>query len=738
MIGETISHYKILEKLGEGGMGVVYKAEDTRLKRSVAIKFFSSQALGNEEEKIRFVLEARAAAALDHPNICTVHEIDEIDGRTFIVMAYIEGYTLQEIVEMGPLNADDALDIAIQVAEGLKEAHEKGIIHRDIKLSNIMITGKGQAKITDFGLAKLLGHTSITETGTIMGTVDYMSPEQANGDPLDHRTDIWSLGVALYEMLTGRKPFDAESKVAVIHKIIYEEPDRIMDISDNLPNSVEAVVEKSMEKVPRDRYENMGALITDLQAVRSAASIHAKKESPSIAVLPFADMSADKDQEYFCDGLAEELINALTHIKDLKVIARTSAFSFKGKNVNVRDIGKELRVGNVLEGSVRKAGNRLRITAQLVDTAEGHHLWSERYDREMEDVFAIQDEITLAIVDNLKPMLLGQEKEKLIRRQPVDLKAYDYYLKGRWFWNKRTGDALKEAIEYFEKALEKDPEYARAYAGLADSYFALPAHTTYPPKEALLKAKKAAIKALEIDDTLSEAHTSMATALGIIDRDWGKAEKEYRRAIELNPGYATAHHWYGVVLMFRGRLDEAIAELLRAIKLDPLALMISIGLAQAFTYSRQYDKAIEVSMKTIEMAPDYIWAHFDLGDVYLQKSMYEEALAEFYKEREIPGSKALYMDAHIGLTLARMGKRADALKVLEGLLEQSKGVYVSPFALAKLYFALGEIDKGFECLEKAYNELDFHLGYLKVDLNFDCVRSDPRYVAMLKKMGLDK
>jgi len=474
MIGQTVSHYKILEKVGEGGMSVVYKAQDTMLGRFVALKFPSEQVLADEAKKTRFFREAKAAAALDHPNICILHEIGQAQGKTFISMAYIDGQSLYEKIKSGPLNLDEAVDIAIQAAQGLYEAHEKGIVHRDIKTGNIMVTAKGDVKIMDFGIAKLESSTTetrLTSHGAIMGTVDYMSPEQARGEPVNYRTDIWSLGVVMYEMLTGVLPFKGGTAQAVIHAILYEEPEKLRNLRREIPPPLEQTVLMSMQKEPANRHENLGVLISRLRAIRRDYLISSTpyKKSPSIAVLPFTDMSPERDQEYFGDGMAEELINALTHVGDLHVIARTSAFAYKGKSVTVAEIGRDLNVETILEGSVRKAGNRLRITAQLVDTTSGHHLWSQRYDRQMDDVFAIQDEITSAIVDELKPKLLGQEKAKLAKRQTVELPAYQLYLKGRFFWNKRGAQNLEKAIEYFNKAVEEDLNYAAAYAGLASS-----------------------------------------------------------------------------------------------------------------------------------------------------------------------------------------------------------------------------------------------------------------------------
>jgi serine/threonine protein kinase len=490
MIGKTVSHYKILEEIGRGGMGVVYKAKDTKLKRTVALKFLPPELIRDPEAKERFIHEAQAASALDHPNIGTIYEIDETaDGQTFIVMAYYEGETLKEKLEKGAIDFEEAYDIVILIASGLAEAHEKGIVHRDIKPSNVLITERGRVEIIDFGLAKLAEQTKITREGTTLGTVAYMSPEQTRGKEVDHRTDIWSLGVILYETVIGQKPFKGDYDQAVIYSILNEEPTDIRKLRSDAPAAIEKIIKKALAKSPEKRYQKIEEFVADLRLVREKHVKKASAEQPfsgkhSIAVLPFVDMSPKKDQEYFCDGLSEELINALTHIKKLRVAARTSAFSFKGEKYDVREIGDKLNVDTVLEGSIRKAGERLRITAQLVSATDGYHLWSEKYDRNMEDIFAIQDEISLAIVDKLKIELLGDEAALLVKRGTDDLEAYDLYIKGRFFWEQR-GKGIGKAVECFKRAVARDPNYAQAYAGLADSYNLLAFYGFMPSRDAL-------------------------------------------------------------------------------------------------------------------------------------------------------------------------------------------------------------------------------------------------------------
>ncbi|MCK4403561.1 MAG: protein kinase [candidate division Zixibacteria bacterium] len=745
MIGKTISHYKVLEKLGEGGMGVVYKAEDTKLKRTIALKFLTPQVLGAEEEKARFVNEAQAAAALDHPNICTVYEIDEAEGHTFMSMAYLEGQSLKDKVKSGRLKLEEALDIVVQVAEGLREAHEKGIVHRDIKSANVMVTEKGQAKIMDFGLAKLAGGTQLTKTGTTMGTVAYMSPEQAKGEEVDHRTDIWSLGVVLYEMVTGQLPFQGEHEQAVIYSILNEEPEPVTGLRTGLSRELERTVNRALAKSPGERYQNAGDILVDLRKLRKELESETSKQKtskikpqPSIAVLPFTNLSADKEQEYFCDGMAEEIINALTHVESLRVVARTSAFAFKDRHEDIRGIGKKLNVETLLEGSVRKAGNRLRISAQLINVADGYHLWSDAYNRELEDVFAIQEEISMAIVDKLKVKLLGREKAKLVKRHTENLEAHSLYLKGRYFWNKRTEEDLKKSIEYFKQAIEKDPDYALAYAGMADSYNDLPSYSSFPPAETYPKAKEAAIKALEIDDTLAEAHSSLGVIRTESEWDWDGAEREFARALELNPASATTHHGYAYLLMLVARFDEAITEMKRAHELDPLSLAINRNLGQVFYFACQYDQAIEQLQKTIEMDPSFSYAHFLLGLAYGQKSMYKEALAELQKEKSLSGGWNPFAEAWFAIVYVAMGIRGKAQEVLDDLMERSKQEYVPSYMLALSYFALEKNDQGFLWLDKAYVKRDVWLRYLKIEPGFDSVRSDPRFTALLKKMGLEK
>jgi TolB-like protein/Tfp pilus assembly protein PilF len=494
----------------------------------------------------------------------------------------------------------------------------------------------------------------------------------------------------------------------------------------------------------RARLKVIGILVAVLVCMGILALLYLQpwaaheKDLSSIVVLPFVNMSADPNQEYFCDGMAEELINALTQIKDLRVIARTSAFSFKDKNVTVRDIGSQLNVATILEGSVRKAGDRLRITAQLVDTTGGHHLWSESYDRNMDDVFAIQAEITSAIVDRLKPKLLGEQRASLTKRQPVDLEVYDLYLKGLFFQRKQTKVAAKMSIEYFDQAIEKDPNYAPAYAGLAVSYGLLPYFSPLPPKEVVPKARKMALKALEIDETLAEAHASLGFIKTWYDWEWEEGERKIKRAIELNPGYATAHEFYSFNLMFRARFDEALKEMERALELDPLSVALNQDLVVVCRFAKQFDRAIEAGKTAIPMDPSRMYAHLELGAAYFGKSMYEKALMEFQKERDVSGRANAWPEVYIGWIYAEMSKADEAQKLLDDLVKRSEQEYVSPFILACFHFVLGKNDEGFKWLNKAYEEYDHEFCYLKIAWHFDSVRSDPRYIALLKKMNLDE
>ena len=751
MIGKTVSHYKILKKLGEGGMGVVYKAEDTKLKRTVALKFLPLELTRDPGAKQRFIQEAQAASALQHNNVATIHEINETkpapgepgDGQMFICMDCYEGEILKDKIQKGPLKIEEAIEITIQIAEGLKKAHKKDIVHRDIKPANIFITEDGVVKILDFGLAKLAGPAQLTKTGTTLGTVSYMSPEQAKGEKVDHRSDIWSLGVVLYEMVTGQLPFKGEYEQAVVYSILNEEPELVMAVRTGVPRELEWIVNRALAKSPDSRYHNAGDILADLRKLKKERESISSKEQPptakpqpSIAVLPFTNMSADPEQEYFCDGISEELINSLTQISDLRVVARTSAFSFKGKDADIEEIGRKLKVDKVLEGSVRKAGNRLRITAQLINVSDGFHLWSERFDREMEDVFVIQDEIALAIVDKLKIKLLGKEKQGLVKRHTDNQEAYSYYLKGRYFFNKMNPGGYEKAIENFEQAIEKDPNNAVAFAGLADSYWWSSIWGNLPPHQTFPKAREAAKRAIEIDDSLGEAHASLASIHTFYDWDWEAAEREFKRALELAPGSAYIYVYYSIFLNNRRRHDEAVIQVKKAQELDPVSGFCNTNLGHRLWQARRYDEAIEEFQKWLVIEPNDWFAHHHLCHLYLEKSMIKEAIVEIDKSLELSGGVPMNV-ANAAMTHYRFGDKEVADRLFDSLKKRASHEYIQPNCFILIYLARGEADQAFEWVKKAYEERDSFLPWLRVT-PLDCMHfpSDPRINELLDRLGL--
>jgi serine/threonine protein kinase/Tfp pilus assembly protein PilF len=778
--GSTFAgRYQIIEELGKGGMGRVYKVFDTRIKERVALKLIR-QDIGSDRETIeRFSNELKLARRIRHKNVCGMFDIGEAEGAHFITMEYVHGEDLKSMIHMsGSLSLGMLLSVGKQVCDGLAEAHGLGVVHRDLKPQNIMIDKNGNAKIMDFGIARSIREKGITGPSVMIGTPEYLSPEQAEAKEVDPRSDIYSLGIILYEMATGRVPFEGDTALSIAMKHKGEIPKDPKELNPDIPDDLSRVILKCLEKDKVRRYQTAAALREELDRIEkglpttervlperktltsreitvkftlrklfirglvAAALVIAavmiiwrpisqkathppKMAKHSIAVLPFEDLSPTKDHEYLCDGIAETLINSLSNIKGLWVPARASSFSFKGKNLSIREIGRELGVDNLLEASVQVIGTRLRITPKIINAKDSTQIWSSQYDRQMEDVFAIQDEIARDIVKALKMTLLGEKEGPLVKSYTANTEAYQDYLKGRFYWNKRGAEGMKKSIECFEQAIEKDSSYALAYVGLADSYITLGEWGVLPAKEAFPKAKEAATKALEIDDSLGEAHNSLATVTYCFDWDWKGAEKEFIRAIELSPNYATAHQWYGEFLTLMGRFDEGLKEIKRAQELDPLSLIISTVGGWFYFLSRDYDKGIEQCQKTLEMDPDFLPAHNYLLANYAGKKMYQEALRE---------AQIIHDEWSMAMIYAGTNRQEEARRLLADI---SKHPQQPEFDIALVYLELGENEEGWKWLEKAYDERSYGLIFLKVHPLLDNIRSDPRFKTLLKKVSLE-
>ncbi len=739
--GTVIGHYRIVEKIGAGGMGEVYLAEDSELDRKVAMKFLGLSLTANADCRERFRHEAQTAAKLNHPNIVTIYEVGDHQGRPFIAMEYVQGESLREILRRGPLSLERITQLTSQICQGLGVAHEAGIIHRDIKPANIMIDGKERVRLLDFGLAKAYCSDLPSSSESTAGTISYMAPELLTGGAITPASDVFSLGVVLYQMLTGKLPFTGEYEATIIYAIVNTEPEPLSrHLSETLPR-LQEIVDLSLKKDRSERYQKAEELLADLKEVSGKTGMPVADRhtdtarEASVAVLAFVDMSPEKDQEYFCDGIAEELINALTRVGGLRVVARTSAFQYKGQSQDIRQIGKLLNVDHVLEGSVRKAGQRIRITAQLVSVADGYHLWAESFDRSIEDVFAIQDEISQAIAGSLKVQLGTENRKTLLARPTESVEAYNLYLKGRYFWNKRYQGGLQKGMEYFKQVIDLDPGYARAYAGLSDSYNILAFYNLMPPLEACPLAKAAAVKALEIDPDLAEAHTSLGWVHNFYDRDWATAEQEFKRSLDLNPNFALTCHYYGLLLVALKRFDEGIGMMRRARDLDPLSLIISASLGGTLYFARRHDEAMRPLLQAIEIDPDFALAHAWLAGAYLEKGMLEKAVAECRKAESLARG-GTYTISWLGHSLAVNGQTAEAREIAERLISESRERYVSSYHIAVVYAGLKDGTTTMHWLEKAFEERDNWLVWLGVHPAFDSVRGLPGFGELLKRVGL--
>jgi len=748
MIGTTISHYKILEKLGEGGMGIVYKAEDNNLKRPVALKFISPVLTRHKFANEQFIFEAQTASSLDHQNISTIYEIDESDdGRMFISMAFYNGETLREKISRGQIPVKETVNIAVQIAEGLSKAHRKGIIHKDIKPANIMIDEDSTVKIIDFGLSKLLSTYKIAQPQSTMGTVSYMSPEQIKGKMIDFRTDIWSLGVVMYEMLTNTRPFEGEYDQEVIYSILNEEPEPMTGLRTGIPMKLERIVIKSLAKTLDKRYPHMGELLVDLRHLAAKVSGQVfgvsglqekiqrdEKTIQSLAVLPLVNLSNDPEQEYFTDGMTDALITDLAKIRTLKIISRTSIMCYKTTNKSLPEIGEELNVDAVVEGSVLREGKRVQITVQLIHAATDTHLWAESYERDLQDLLILQGELVRAIAKEIRVTLTQQEEKRIAWVRPVNPEPYDNYLKGIFHYYKMSPEHYGKALEYFHLALDKDPNFALAYVGISGVWFTRTYWEVSPPEESIQKAKSAVFRALELDDSLEEAHCRLALIKFGFDWDWTGGEREFRKAIQLNPNYAEAHIYYATFLQAMKRDEEATKEVKRGLELDPINYFSQSFSVGNLLHLGKHDEAIEKIREILRTEPNFPIAYRYLWICYHQKQMYDkaiEAAKEYFNAAGKSGITSLLKPA-----LNATGYKEAMNLVAEKVAETYKQTAIRPLWIARFYAYAGKKDPALKWLRTAFEERDPILVNLGVSRDWDNLRDDPRFKDLLRQMNL--